>query len=234
MRSNWIFLSPNTPQPKLSRNIMLRKKEWRGKKNDIQTLAHITLWKCRNVRKNIDGVKLILRQLTHLPFKPACIKKVLQNQKKSCYARWLRVASWNAIGCRLSPVYGVGGRFSNEAANVVRSLAHARARSAPVHLKQAHNRSLRLTLVGHFGTCGHARLRIQPPPRLLFRGSQLLAPLMGGRPSSVTLCRTPGHPLRHPVLAHRPRASGLFVAVSVDLPVDFAPNNPNTCGDRPV
>ena len=40
--------------------------------------------------------------------------------------------------CRLI-VLGVevGGRFSNEAANFVRSLAHARARSAPVHLKQA-------------------------------------------------------------------------------------------------
>ena len=53
----------------------------------------------------------------------------------------------------------------------------------------------------------------------------LLAPLMGGRPSSVTLCRTPAHPLWHPVLAHHPRASELFVGLSVDLPVDFAPNN---------
>ena len=40
--------------------------------------------------------------------------------------------------CRLI-VLGVevGGKVSNEAANFVRSLAHARARSAPVHLKQA-------------------------------------------------------------------------------------------------
>ena len=45
---------------------------------------------------------------------------------------------------------------------------------------------------------------------------------MGGRFSSVTLCRTPSHPFWHPVSAHRPRASRLFV----DLPVDFAPNNP--------
>ena len=100
---------------------------------------------------------------------------------------------------------------------------------SPSPFETGHSRSFRLTLVGHFGTRGHARRRIQ-----------LLAPLMGGRFSSVTLCRTPFHPFWHPVLAHRPRASGLFVGV----PGDFAPNNPkkkqtkihlpSTSGDRPV
>ena len=36
---------------------------------------------------------------------------------------------------------------------------------SPSPFEAGHNRSFRITLVGHLGTCGHARLRIQPPLR---------------------------------------------------------------------
>ena len=50
---------------------------------------------------------------------------------------------------------------------------------------------------------------------------------MGSRPSSVTLCRTPAHPLWHPVLTSFIVLGPLdFLWASVDLPVGFTPNNP--------